>query len=135
MAIANSCPLSGGEAVLRARALLNLTQDAPVSYNDGALCGALLPAEGRGESGETGTVLLYPNPARDFLNLEYSFTSEGKNVFHLYNAYGQLVKEAAMENTKGKLSIPVRDLASGVYWYKVFSGKAVIHSGKLILVH
>jgi hypothetical protein len=131
--VATQCPLSGGEAVLRARALLNLNFETPIVYND-AICNGQRPS---GERNETGiakgvTLKIYPNPASDRLNLEYSkLENTGDIQLALYDTFGRVVREVALTNKEGKVQLDVQTLPEGIYWY-VLPG---ILTGKVILQH
>ncbi len=131
--IATQCPLSGGEAVLRARALLNLNLETPVVYND-AICNAQRPSGERNEASIAKGVMLkiYPNPASDMLNIEYSkLENAGDIQFALYDTYGRVVREVPLTNKEGKVQVDVQNLPEGIYWY-VLPGILI---GKVILQH
>lgn len=133
--IANSCPLSGGEAVLRARTLLNLALETPVTYDDGTLCGALRPSEGRSSEVVSGTdqILVYPNPANDQIILDYQINSANDARVLLFNALGQVVRSVSLPQTNGQLTISVSDLNPGIYWYKLSGVGNSSLSGKIII--
>lgn len=57
---------------------------------------------------------LYPNPARDFINLK---DFDGCH-FILYNSYGQIVKNDCINNAK----VDTRSLAVGFYYLEINSG-------------
>ncbi|MDX1913457.1 MAG: T9SS type A sorting domain-containing protein [Saprospiraceae bacterium] len=135
-AIANSCPLSGGEAVLRARALLNAGLGTPVIYNDEMLCNAQRPSEGRSvlEAGKN-KLSIYPNPASDQLIIDYILEDHTKSNFFLLNSLGQIVKQISFNDSSGTTNLVLDGLPSGMYWYKVLPINDASLSGKIFIVH
>ena len=65
--IAAQCPLSGGEAVLRARDILALAQGTPLFYNNVNSCGSgARPSRDRTEQFQAGNFIqVRPNPASE----------------------------------------------------------------------
>lgn len=68
---------------------------------------------------EKETVLLYPNPAKDVLNINIEGISANTNV-EIYSALGQKIVEAKV--TSRSTSVPVSQLSSGIYFCKISSG-------------
>jgi hypothetical protein len=135
-AIAAACPLSEGEPVLRARALLRLVQAAPVAYDDQAACAVARPARERGEEAWlNGYVLAYPNPANEQIKLEYRVEGAKEHVFTLFNAYGQQVKSVVLNGESGNISISIVDIPSGIYWYAVPTNIGASIVGKISVNH
>ena len=71
------------------------------------------------QSLEKETVLVYPNPVNDVLNISTSnFTTESTIV--IYSALGQKVLETKASSPS--ISIPISELTSGVYFCRINSG-------------
>ncbi|MBK7937191.1 MAG: T9SS type A sorting domain-containing protein [Lewinellaceae bacterium] len=134
--IADDCPLSGGEAVLRARAMLTLLDESPMAYDDDDLCGVGWRSEEKEQKNlHSSTLRLYPNPANNKLTIEYHFADDAERRLLFYDAYGQMVKDVSLPAPSGKVNIPIGKMASGVYWYVSPGTNAIVLSGKIIINH
>ena len=76
----------------------------------------------------TEKILLYPNPARNLVNLQLPNDLEKASVA-LYNSLGQQVLTA--EISSNNQSFSVSELTSGIYFYKIIAGKTS-QTGKLV---
>lgn len=128
--IAAACPLSDGEAVLRARGLLTLVLDLPASYDNETICVM--------ERGRTGKTLssdlpfrLYPNPAADKVMIEYNPTDKPEYALWFFNTLGQIVKVVELPNDQQSIQISLAEFSKGVYWYKL--SNTGMPGGKLII--
>lgn len=61
--------------------------------------------------------IIYPNPAKDHINLHSSHT--GNITYQIYNYSGILIEEQIINKRDDQISIPVIDLSSGVYLIKL----------------
>jgi hypothetical protein len=69
------------------------------------------------EAAETGTLLLYPNPAGDYLNFFYRPPAGAPPLrFRIFDAQGQVMKEFAGHPGEMTYIVPVWDWAAGVYF-------------------
>jgi hypothetical protein len=128
--IAEGCPLSDGEAVLRARAMLNLLEGSPVVYDDFVICGSGERSEENRRDAKS-SLRVYPNPANDFLNIDYSSVTNTDSQLLIFNAQGQSVREITLVSKAGVIQVSLNSIPSGVYWY-VAPGIGV---GKFIVQH
>ena len=134
-AIAAQCPLSGGEAVFRARDILTLTQNAPIFYNNVATCGnSFRPAQNRDpEFQNNGFVKINPNPASENSVVQYAFVSEGiERRLLLFNIFGQLVANILLQDLEGEVALSTHALPSGVYHFVVTNTSV---KGNLVISH
>jgi hypothetical protein len=134
--IANSCPLSDGEAVLRARAMLNLLDEEPVVYKDEELCNPVQPREGRSNADAwPQSIRLYPNPANDEITVEYRVGNSTDSRLLIFNVYGQLVQEISLPNADGKVTLSAKSMTEGIYWYTLLGTNNPALTGKIIISH
>ena len=73
-------------------------------------------------------ILVYPNPAKDFIQFDQGNTSETA-IVELFDIQGKKVLE--QEYLEG-MKIPVRNLAKGLYIYKL-NEKGTIYKGKILI--
>ncbi len=131
--IAALCPLSVGESVLRARALLSLVWGTPQSYEDEANC--IAERSRRGQIAASGRLRVYPNPATDRITIEYAGGDASEQTCLLFNALGQVVKTAILPKEQNSTRILLNGVPAGIYWYRVNGMQAAIRSGKIIINH
>jgi hypothetical protein len=78
------------------------------------------------EKGNKGISAPFPNPAKQSATFDFSIASGDEARIDLFNITGALVKSTPLNGTQGKVSIPLHQLANGVYFYTFYlNGKAV----------
>ncbi len=83
------------------------------------------------ETGEKGSIKVYPNPARDYVNVDIECTNFKASDIDLFDMQGRIVKKAKLKAKQGNM-IDVSSLNSGAYTYNVsLNGKTI--SGKIIV--
>jgi hypothetical protein len=134
-AIAEQCPLAGGSAVFRARALLYLI-DGRLYYNDRQICWneGIALKELPNEKAFLSNVKLYPNPANEKVTLEYKFEGVEKLYFTLYNAMGVSVMEHSLNASKNSFVFSTEFLTPGVYHVRLGDHNEHLFNGKLVII-
>ncbi len=130
--IADQCPLAGGNAVFKARAILSLINDELV-YNDINIClqaGIILR-----QISKTPTASLYPNPANNSVTLVYELPEVSTAEFLLFNSVGMLQLKQQMKIDITQMSFSTEQLAPGVYHYQVNTSSDFQLNGKLVIIH
>lgn len=76
---------------------------------------------------------IYPNPFRNKLTFEYSILTSSETKLEIFNTFGQKIKEYKILNSNSitKQEIDLKDLKSGIYFYKSTSGTS-IQNGSVI---
>jgi hypothetical protein len=93
----------------KARMLAALTQFRAGLINNAATCETVSTQD------VDNQVFIYPNPATDYIQIDWqNKTTRDKNIT-LYDTFGRLVYTKKVENTEGVSRVLVNDLASGVY--------------------
>jgi len=137
-AIAIQCPLSGGEAVLRARAIMVALGSLPMAYDDEKICFAQqrLGVEDRGNHTNHPTgVWVYPNPAHDLLNIAWYDSGETAPKLEVFDAYGRAVRSVNLAGNAGSTQLDISQLPAGIYVYHVYLSGAASFSNKLTIQH
>src|SRR4029453_6445099 len=68
--------------------------------------------------------LLYPNPASEFVYLNFNSATEGLVNIQIVNSLGQLVKQCPVNTIKGQnqFKIQVADIRPGMYILRINKG-------------
>lgn len=134
-AIAHQCPLSGGNAVFRARTLYALV-DVYEHYNDFELCpwqGYQLRKENNSsQTNNASRVKIFPNPANDRATLEYNIESDNL-VFELYTVTEQKVLTKKLNGKERQYQFNTSELKPAIYFYYVKNNGKLDAAGKLVI--
>jgi hypothetical protein len=147
--LANQCPLSGGEAVFRARSLLTLIDDSTLYYNDNLCSGGsgdstrMMLVSGTNTNTVTDTtpanqakpilkVILYPNPAKDYAVLQLNQDISPLQL-QIIDGVGGLVINQSINTISGYYTFSTSSLASGLYYVSLYSGNSKIFGHKLAI--
>ena len=76
---------------------------------------------------------VFPNPARDNLNLEYDLTGVEDASFELVNLVGNVVYQKNLPSEKGTLELDLSKLKRGVYFYVLRNSQESMISRKLVV--
>jgi hypothetical protein len=78
------------------------------------------------EKGKISSVKVYPNPARETINVDYINESNVNAVVEIRTLTGALVRSQALGNDQafGSRAIDVADLPAGLYILTVKSGES-----------
>jgi hypothetical protein len=77
---------------------------------------------------------LYPNPATQFLTLEYSSFVGTVNAINIVNIQGQKVNAIAVPQQNKSTTVNISTLASGIYYINLITDKGVINK-KFVVKH
>ena len=78
------------------------------------------------------TIFVYPNPAKEFINVEFSGLSDENISIEIIDVFGKVVQKENRKNENGIFNLNVRSLAAGYYVLKISSGNSVIQK-KIII--
>ena len=78
------------------------------------------------------TIFVYPNPAKEFINVEFSGLSDENIRIEIIDVFGKVVQKENRKNENGIFNLNVRSLAAGYYLLKISSGYSVIQK-KIII--
>jgi len=79
--------------------------------------------------------MLTPNPASDFINLNYEVSSEqSRGEVVMYDLYGKVVFQTNTIGTRSNIEIPVDQLTSGTYIIRLRFGNDSVAS-KVVVMH
>ncbi|WP_324068978.1 MAG: T9SS type A sorting domain-containing protein [Flavobacterium sp.] len=75
---------------------------------------------------------MYPNPAKDVVNLTYNLTVTNATV-SIYDVTGRLIQNVALNSVTGSSELNVSSYPAGVYLVLVKQGAVVVSSSKLVV--
>lgn len=130
--IAAQCPLAGGNAVFRARAILSLIT-GETQYDDVNIClqaGIILR-----ESAKKITSNLYPNPANNTVTLVYELPEGSTAELLLFNSVGMLQWKQQLDIGMTQMNFSTEQLTPGIYHYRIKSNSDFQLNGKLVIIH
>jgi len=82
---------------------------------------------------KTTGINLYPNPAKNTVNIDYSDINSLPATFTLINILGNTVSSCSINNTSGHTIIDISNLADGLYLYQVTDSGKLLKTGKVII--
>ena len=77
-------------------------------------------------------IFVYPNPAKEFINVEFSGLTSENICIELIDVFGNIVQKENGKNENGIFNLNVSSLAPGYYLLKISSNHAVIQK-KIII--
>jgi hypothetical protein len=86
---------------------------------------------GVNELGNGSSVSVYPNPANDVINFQFSNAIEKRKI-ELYDAIGNLVLEK--DASSNSLSLTTENLSNGIYFYSVKHNNVVLKQDKIVII-
>ena len=75
-------------------------------------------------------IQVFPNPANEFIHVTANLSVDA--IFELYDMLGRKILLQELSNFQ--TSISIKNLFFGLYYYKIIKDKAIIKSGKLLIV-
>ncbi|MEO5572591.1 MAG: leucine-rich repeat domain-containing protein [Bacteroidia bacterium] len=77
---------------------------------------------------------IYPNPARNFIYINYNSKENQKAEFTLFNSLSQKIKSTILFSNGKTQSLNTSDLPSGIYFWQVKSQEQDILNGKFVVL-
>ena len=130
--IANQCPLSGGDAVFKARSAYHLI-DPLVAFDDDALCEQAQPLTIPTEE-EPLSFKLYPNPAKDIVVVQFSEALENNAEIILVDVQGKVIMQIKTEIGQQSLLLDTSTLSPGLYFCEIKGSEAMNRTEKLVII-
>ena len=155
--IAFLCPYAAGDAVYYARAMLAQNGDT-IFYDDLQLCpidstdstghgGERLHRVNNSASNDTTTTALsansgfglefakvYPNPAKQIINLAYYVNTAAGIEFDLIDQLGVPVLQQTLGNTQNSAQFNTGNLSNGLYYWVLKDPERTIKTGKVAII-
>ncbi len=78
--------------------------------------------------------IIYPNPAKDKLFIEFNRMIKANTKFELYNILGQFIASYILPENTNKCELVLPSVAQGVYSYRLSENNSVIVEDKLVIL-
>ncbi len=137
--LAAKCPYYDGIAVYQARFILDAIGEK-IILNPCEISTPTITIGSTNKSGGNGISSrlninpfnLYPNPAKNMLNLDYSVGQNEQASFELIDVLGKMQLKTQLKNTNMH-QINLNNLQEGIYSYRLIKNDTITQSGKLII--
>jgi hypothetical protein len=118
-AIAEQCPLLGGNAVYRARALLAAMITELTIYNDSLACLSVqalaMPPVQHSPAVAVQQLHAFPNPASDELRVEWNLPVEQSGSLQLFDLFGRQIRRVQLSAGDAGHTMSLGNLPDGIY--------------------
>jgi hypothetical protein len=131
-AIAEQCPLAGGDAVWHARVLYCTIENNLIEFDDNCTDSDRMMVEG--DRSASSNFIVYPNPNNGSMQLAYILNTSESGVFSLHDITGKPIVQYALENSTNKLSIDNLQLSSGIYYYNIYVNDKLVKTEKVVII-
>ena len=105
--------------------------ESPTVYDDEANC--TFERSRRNGNTKTNRLLIYPNPATDWITVSYVPNSLPEQSFQLFNMLGQVVKTVMLPKDQNVVLTRLEEIPAGVYGYCITGTGTGMHSGKVMI--
>ncbi len=133
--ISSFCPFEAGQSVYQARVLTSLFDDDVIYFDDNCDPNAHLRLASNENIGINNSYfLLYPNPAKNVLFLDYLTSGDSKTIFKFFSASGKEVYTKILESKNNHSVIPTEQYSAGIYFYEIMNDNSILKTGKLNII-
>lgn len=132
--IASQCALIGGDAVYRARAILNLFNKS--AFNDDSICLQALDQNNSGKNQDKDElqVFIQPNPVSNWMTIKlFSQVEKVKNVF-IRDISGKLIRSIYLDESQNLIELNVNDLIPGILFLELELTDGIILNRKILKI-
>jgi hypothetical protein len=77
----------------------------------------------------------YPNPANQYVNINYNTLTNSNVEFTLHNIVGKKVVNEQLSSQNGLYKLNTSSFSEGVYFYSIRENSKVVKTGKLTITH
>ena len=85
------------------------------------------------EINDSEVISVYPQPAKDNLNIDIKLSNHDENRLDLYDIQGKVLLSTVVNQNSDNVSLDVSELNSGIYFVKVQS-KNNLHTKKVQII-
>ncbi|RLD45920.1 MAG: hypothetical protein DRI86_04655 [Bacteroidetes bacterium] len=82
--------------------------------------------------GKSEIFKVWPNPARDYVNIEFAKNLKQESEIIIYNSLGQRVKTLILQKQQLEKEIHLQGFKTGIYYFELRANNSIIGTGKFI---
>ena len=127
--IANLTPWEGGDAVFIARYMLDIDENQLTA--DFAIAPAAMP---NSMESRANMAKIYPNPAKDEVMIAFEKATDSEGLLEIYGFTGSVIQSQSLVSGYQYISVSVKDLKPGIYFYRILLNNEVVAKDKLLIV-
>jgi hypothetical protein len=87
------------------------------------------------ENHTSNELKIFPNPARDYIIIEYALKEEpGNTIMKLYDAAGKVIRKISVNDTHDWLIVPVSDLSEGTYLCSLHFNDNTVKNARFVVI-
>jgi Secretion system C-terminal sorting domain len=134
--IAQQCPSSGGEAVFRARNIIQKVNDSLI-YDDAGVCaqlGIYRKKQKLINQAAISSFVLIPNPAQHQTQLIFNQPPNSKYIIQIINGEGKVIENKMVNNHLSSLILNTELLSNGLYTVNIIRQNGEFESEKLLII-
>jgi hypothetical protein len=131
--IAQLCPYIDGPAVYNARVMLSVI-DNTIYSNECETAAGVTTSMAQANTVTASSVMVYPNPASDKLNIAIHLEDQQTGVLKVYDVTGKLELSKTLNENSDVSEISIASLSDGMYIYKIIVNNTTVNSGKLSII-
>jgi hypothetical protein len=91
--------------------------------------------DGNEEDGSTAGASIFPNPANNTVSIRYSASVDDQPLLEVTNMLGEVVMTKSLSPADKAADVDVKDLAPGMYFFRVRNGDAELANEKITIQH
>lgn len=91
------------------------------------------PVEVTNYSNEYNSIVVYPSPATDHLNIQINDSNNNEYTFEIYNSLGTKINSFRLSS--GQNTVQSNSESSGIYLYNILLNNRMVKSGMIMLQH
>ena len=77
---------------------------------------------------------LYPNPAKDEVMIAFEKATVSQGILEIYGFTGSVIQSQNLASGYQYISVSVKDLKPGIYFYRILLNNEVVAKDKLLIV-
>ncbi|MFP4365930.1 MAG: YDG domain-containing protein, partial [Bacteroidales bacterium] len=79
-------------------------------------------------------VVFYPNPASDYLFIQFSMDLSEDHILEVFNSSGNIVLSDILNRGRSNYEANIRDLPRGIYFFRVRNNNGILSTARVIIM-
>jgi Secretion system C-terminal sorting domain len=109
------------------------TKDSTDYQKEEALLNADIGIEKEQFNVNTSLVKIYPNPAQDYLNIEYNINKKSRAELKIFDIYGKIIYSEILNSGESIATIKLARIIPGMYFCNFIENELTLFVGKFVV--